>query len=65
MNNFENMTNEELEQELLKEVLFYTDKLELLCHTLRKQIPKKLVYRIISKLYRMRMETEKGDDAND
>lgn len=58
MQNFDlnKLTNEELEQKLHEEVLYYTEDLQKLCHIIRKQLPRKMVYRIISKLFRLRVE---------
>lgn len=48
------MTNEELSNQLYREVLSYTEDLQELCKIIQKQIPRKMMYRIISKLYRLR-----------
>lgn len=58
MQNFDlnKLTNEELEQKLHEEVLYYTEDLQKLCHIIRKQLPRKMVYRIIIKLFRLRVE---------
>lgn len=48
------LSNEDLDQQLYNEMVFYTEDLRLLCKLIRKQLPKKMVYRIISKLYRLR-----------
>ena len=49
------LTNEELEQRLYEEFRLYDWDLKKLCHIIRKQLPRKMVYRIISKLFRMRV----------
>ena len=49
------LTNEELEQRLYEEFRLYDWDLKKLCHIIRKQLPRKTVYRIISKLFRMRV----------
>lgn len=51
------MTNEELDQQLYYEVLYYSEDLLKLCRLIRKNIPRKMMYRIISKLYRVRAKT--------
>lgn len=48
------MSNEELSKQFLNEILYYTDDLDALCKIIRKQMPRKMMYRIISKLYRIR-----------
>lgn len=48
------LTNEELAKQLYNEILYYDDDLLRLCQVIRKQIPRKIMYRIISKLYRLR-----------
>ena len=52
--NLDQMTNEELEQQLYHEVLYYSEDLLKLCRLIRKNIPRKMMYRLISKLYRVR-----------
>ena len=52
--NLDEMTNEELEQQLYYEVLYYSEDLLKLCRLIRKNIPRKMMYRLISKLYRVR-----------
>lgn len=48
------MSNEELEKQLYREVLYYSDDLMKLCRIIRKNISRKMMYRLISKLYRLR-----------
>lgn len=48
------MSNEELEKQLYSEVLYYADDLMKLCRIIRKNISRKMMYRLISKLYRLR-----------
>ena len=52
--NLGEMTNEELDQQLYHEVLYYSEDLLKLCRLIRKNIPRKMMYRLISKLYRVR-----------
>ena len=52
--NLNELTNKELEQKLQEEFMYYTEDLDNLCTIIRKQLPRKMVYRIISKLYRLR-----------
>ena len=58
MDNFDlsKLTNEQLEEKLHDEFLYYTEDLQKLCHIIRKQLPRKMVCRIISKLFRLRVE---------
>ena len=58
MDNFDlsKLTNEELEQRLYEEFRLYDWDLKKLCHIIRKQLPRKMVCRIISKLFRFRVE---------
>lgn len=51
---FNGLNNEELERKLQKEFMYYSEDLDELAHIIRKQLPRKMVYRIISKLYRLR-----------
>lgn len=51
---FSDMNNEQLEKQLYSEMIFYEKNLLKLCRIIRKQIPRKMIYRIISKLYRIR-----------
>lgn len=51
------LTNEDLEHQLYKELLYYAEDLDELCHIIRKQLPRKMLYRLISKLYRLRKGT--------
>lgn len=55
--NLDRMTNEELEQQLYYEVLYYSEDLLKLCRLIRKNVPRKMMYRLISKLYRIRTRT--------
>lgn len=48
------MSNEELERQLYSEVLCYSEDLMKLCRIIRKNISRKMMYRLISKLYRLR-----------
>lgn len=48
------LTNKELEQKLYEEFMYYSEDLDELCHIIRKQLPRKMVYRLISKMYRLR-----------
>jgi hypothetical protein len=48
------LSNDELTEQLYKEFSFYDEELYDLCRIIRKQIPRKMMYRIISKLYRIR-----------
>ena len=48
------LNNEELEWKLREEFMYYAEDLDKLCHIIRKQLPRKMIYRIISKLYRLR-----------
>ena len=48
------LNNEELERKLQEEFMYYAEDLDELCHIIRKQLPRKMIYRIISKLYRLR-----------
>ena len=48
------LNNEELELKLQEEFMYYSEDLDELCHIIRKQLPRKMIYRIISKLYRLR-----------
>lgn len=48
------MSNEELEKQLYSEVLYYSEDLMKLCRIIRKNISRKMMYRLISKLYRLR-----------
>lgn len=48
------LTNKELEQKLYEEFMYYSEDLDELCKVIRKQLPRKMVYRLISKLYRLR-----------
>lgn len=50
------LTNEELEKQLYSEVLYYSEDLSSLCRIIRKNIPRKMMYRLISKLYRLRKQ---------
>ena len=52
--NLNELTNKELEQKLQEEFMYYTEDLDNLGTIIRKQLPRKMVYRIISKLYRLR-----------
>ena len=51
------MSNEDLEKQLYNEVLYYSEDLMKLCRLIRKNIPRKMMYRLISKLYRIRIKT--------
>ena len=59
VNNFDLsiMSNEDLEKQLYNEVLYYSEDLMKLCRLIRKNIPRKMMYRLISKLYRVRIKT--------
>lgn len=59
VNNFDLsiMSNEDLEKQLYNEVLYYSEGLMKLCRLIRKNIPRKMMYRLISKLYRVRIKT--------
>lgn len=48
------LNNKELELKLQEEFMYYSEDLYELCHIIRKQLPRKMIYRIISKLYRLR-----------
>ena len=48
------LNNEELEWRVQEEFMYYAKDLDELCHIIRKQLPRKMIYRIISKLYRLR-----------
>lgn len=50
----DNLSNEELECQLRLEFLYYEENLLKLCSVIRKTIPKKMYYRLLSKLYRIR-----------
>ena len=50
----ETKTNQELEQMLLNEFIYYDENLNELAHIIRTELPKQYVYRILSKLYRLR-----------
>lgn len=52
--NLSALTNEELEHCLYREMLYYSEDLMDLSKILRRQLPKRMMYRIISKLYRIR-----------
>jgi len=54
---FPNMTKEELSKQLYQEVSYYNEDLMGLCQILVKQVPRKYIYRIISKMYRVRKTT--------
>lgn len=54
---FNYLTNEELEQKLQEEFMYYSEDIDELCHIIRKLLPRKMIYRIISKLYRLRKTT--------
>ena len=54
---FPNMTREELSKQLYQEVSYYNEDLMDLCQILVKQVPRKYIYRIISKMYRVRKTT--------
>ena len=51
------LSNEELEKQLYSEVLYYSEDLSSLCRIIRKNIPRKMMYRLISKLYRLRKQS--------
>lgn len=58
--NLENMTKEELTNQLFKEMCFYcegTDELYDCCRILIKLVPKKYIIRVICKFYRLRKTT--------
>jgi hypothetical protein len=48
------MTNEELDICLYKEFKYYEKDIGILCSIIRKTLPKSMIYRLISKLYRIR-----------
>lgn len=48
------LTKQELIRQLYNECVYYDENLFELCGIICKEIPKKMVYRIISKLYRIR-----------
>jgi hypothetical protein len=48
------MSNEELVDQLVSECIYYDERLYSLCKIICKELPRKMVYRIISKLYRLR-----------
>lgn len=48
-------SNKELTDQLYKEIIYYDEDLYGLCHIIQKQIPRKMMYRLISKLYRLRV----------
>ena len=49
-----NLTNEELTEQLYQELLYYSEDLFSFCKIIQKQIPRRFIYRIICKLYRIR-----------
>lgn len=56
--NFENMTKEELVNQLFKEMNFYVDgtnELHDCCRILVRLVPKKYIIRVICKFYRLRV----------
>lgn len=53
------LSNEDLEKQLNIEISYYEKDLTDLCKTIRKTIPKRILFRIISKLYNIRKK--KGD----
>lgn len=48
------LTNKELGQKLYEEFMYYSEDLDELCKIIRKKLPRKMVYRLVSKLYRLR-----------
>lgn len=52
--NLESLSNSELQEQLYKEFLFYDEELYELARIVRKQLPRKMLYRLISKLYMIR-----------
>lgn len=48
------LTKQELINQLYSEVIFYNENLQSLCKLLCDELPKKMIYRIISKMYRVR-----------
>ena len=48
------LTNEELDERLYQELLYFEEDIYQLSRIIRKQLPRKFIYRIISKLYRLR-----------
>ena len=61
---FSDMSNEQLEKQLYSEVIFFEKNLLKLCRIIRKEIPRKMIYRIISKLYRIRTKGWRWYDAD-
>lgn len=53
---FEYMTKKELSERLYDEVYSYNENLFQLCKIIVGQLPRRYVYRIISKLYRLRKQ---------
>lgn len=53
--NLDELTNSELMDLLYKEFIFYDENLYELTKTIAKELPRKYVYRILSKLYRKRV----------
>lgn len=58
--NLSNLTNKELEHQLYSELLYYSEDLDGLCRIIRRQLPKRILYRLISKLYRIRGASRNG-----
>lgn len=52
--NLSNLTNEELTKQIYQELLYYSEDLFSFCRVVQKQIPRRFMYRIISKLYKIR-----------
>lgn len=48
------LTKEELSNQLYKEAIYYSEELNVLCKILCRNLPRRMIYRIISKLYRLR-----------
>lgn len=54
--NLSELSNNELADQLYQEVIYYRDDLNNLCHKIQNQIPRKLMMRLISHLYRIRTQ---------
>lgn len=53
--NLSELSNEELAIQLYNEMIYYTEDLYGLSRIIQKQLPRKMMCRIISKLYRLRI----------
>lgn len=52
--NLNTKTKEELKKQLAKEMLFYNEDIYDLAKIICNELPRSMIYRIISKLYRIR-----------